>query len=124
MTAPLRELPRGRHDLTRAAVAASQRNRLLDAVAERVTAKGFTSTTIAEIVTTAGVSRRTFYEQFDSKEASFLAAHEAGLELLLESIRDAVARLPRDDWRGRTEVAIAAYLETLAKRPSAAWAFT
>jgi AcrR family transcriptional regulator len=119
-----RELPRGRHELTRAAVAASQRSRLLDAMAEVVAAKGYTAATIGEVVAEAGVSRRTFYEQFESKESCFLAAHQAGLELLLHAIHDAVARLPRDDWRARAEASVDAYLGALADRPAAAWAFT
>src|SRR4051794_21670315 len=39
MGAPARQLPRGRHELTREAIAASQRARLLDAVSEAVAEK-------------------------------------------------------------------------------------
>jgi AcrR family transcriptional regulator len=117
-------LPRGRHELTRAAVAASQRSRLLDAMVSVVAQKGYTAATVGEVVAAAGVSRRTFYEQFDGKEDCFLAAHEVGLEFLLESIRAAVGRLPRHDWRARAEASVAAYLTALADRPEAAWAFT
>jgi AcrR family transcriptional regulator len=124
VSAPARELPRGRHELTRAAVADSQRTRLLDAMAEVVAEKGYVAATVGDVVATAGVSRRTFYEQFEHKEACFLAAHQAGLELLLREIGDAVAPLPRDDWRGRAQASIDAYLRTLAERPAAAWAFT
>ena len=124
MSAPARELPRGRHDLTRAAVADSQRTRLLDAMVEVVAEKGYVAATIGDVVAAAAVSRRTFYEQFEHKEACFLAAHHAGLELLLREIRDAVAPLPRDDWRGRARASIESYLRTLADRPAAAWAFT
>ncbi|MEA2273245.1 MAG: hypothetical protein QOI98_1953 [Solirubrobacteraceae bacterium] len=119
-----RELPRGRHELTRAAVADSQRSRLLDAMAEVVADKGYVAATVGDVVAAAAVSRRTFYEQFEHKEACFLAAHQAGLELLLREIRDALAPLPRDDWRGRAQASIEAYLRTLAERPAAAWAFT
>jgi AcrR family transcriptional regulator len=119
-----RELPRGRHELTRAAVADSQRTRLLDAMAEVVAEKGYVAATVADVVAAAGVSRRTFYEQFEHKEACFLAAHRAGLELLLNEIRDAVTPLAREDWRGRARASIESYLRTLAERPSAAWAFT
>lgn len=112
------------HALTREAVARSQRTRLLDAIAEVVAEKGYAAATVADVVAAAGVSRRTFYEQFDGLESCFLAAHQAGLDLLLEAIRDAVADLPRDDRHGRAEASIAAYLGTLAERPAHAWAFT
>ena len=47
-----------------------------------------------------------------------------GMRLLLAAIHEAVTRLPREDWRARTRAALAAYLETLAAMPDAAWAYT
>src|SRR5882724_3806888 len=64
-------LPSGRHGLAREAVVASQRGRLLDAMAEVVAEKGYQATTVADVVERAGVSRRTFYEQFPDREACF-----------------------------------------------------
>jgi len=40
-TAPERRLPRGRHDLPREFVARTQRDRLIDAMARTVAAKGY-----------------------------------------------------------------------------------
>jgi AcrR family transcriptional regulator len=125
MAAPARQpLPRGRHELTREAVAASQRRRLLDAVAEAVAEKGYATTTVADVVALAAVSRRTFYEQFEDLESCFLAAYESGMELLLGEIRQAVRRLPSPTWRERVRTSVDAYLGALASRPDAAWAFT
>ena len=76
-------LPSGRHGLTRDVVVASQRTRLVDAMAQIVAEKGYPATTVADVVERAGVSRRTFYEQFADKEACFLAAYDAGLEAVL-----------------------------------------
>lgn len=100
---------------------ASQRGRMLEAMAEVVAGKGYAATTVADVIGRAGVSRRTFYEQFRDKEACFLAAYDAGVELLLGALRlddatelDLVARA-----RARTR----AYLETLASEPAFARTF-
>jgi AcrR family transcriptional regulator len=122
--AEARPLPRGRHEFTREAVSASQRARLLDAVAEAVAAKGHAATTVADVVAAAAVSRRTFYEQFPDLEACFLAAYQSGMELLLEEIRDAVRAAPDSGWRGRVATSVDAYLAALAARPAAAWSFS
>jgi len=123
--APPSQLPRGRHGYTRVAVAAAQRERLLDAVAEAVAAEGYATATVSDVVSIAAVSRRTFYEQFSDLESCFLAAYQAGMETLLEEIRAAVRLLhPEAPWRDRVAVSLEAYLEALAARPAAAWAFS
>ncbi|HEY3021063.1 MAG TPA: TetR family transcriptional regulator, partial [Solirubrobacteraceae bacterium] len=48
----------------RKAVWANQRARMLDAMARAVAAKGYARVSVADVVQLAGVSRRTFYEQF------------------------------------------------------------
>jgi AcrR family transcriptional regulator len=52
----------------------SQRQRILDAMAACCAEKTFASTTISDIVGHAGVSRATFYKQFDNKRHCFDAA--------------------------------------------------
>jgi AcrR family transcriptional regulator len=93
-------------------------------VAEAVAAKGYARTTVADVVNRAAVSRRTFYEQFPDLESCFLAAYQAGMELLLHEIRDAVRARRGADWRDRARTSVEAYLEALAARPAAAWAFS
>jgi AcrR family transcriptional regulator len=44
---------------------------------------------IEEIIGTAGVSRRTFYDHFRGKQEVFLAAMEAVTDQLLERVRAA-----------------------------------
>lgn len=117
-------LPRGRHPLTQQAVAASQRVRLLDAVARVVARKGYGAATVADVIALAGVSRRTFYEQFADLEACFLAAYEDGMRSLFDAIRRALAELPGAPVEPRIRRAVQAYLDALASRPEAAWAFT
>ena len=87
-------LPSGRHGLPRETVAASQRARMIDAMAAVVAEKGYAATTVADVVERAGVSRRTFYEQFADKEACFLAAYEVGLAVVLDRIRPRTTARP------------------------------
>jgi AcrR family transcriptional regulator len=119
------KLPRGgRHPLTQEAVAASQRERMLDAISHVVAAKGFRGATVADVIARAGVSRRTFYEQFDDLEACFLAAYERGMQGLFAAIRQALRDAPDDDWRARTRRAVHAYLQALAAAPELTWSFS
>jgi AcrR family transcriptional regulator len=76
------QLRPGRHGLSRA-VADHQRGRILDAVSEVVSEKGYVAMTVEDVIAAAGVSRRTFYDHFKGKEAAFLEAfEEAGAELI------------------------------------------
>jgi AcrR family transcriptional regulator len=120
----VRELPRGRHTFTREAVAASQRHRLREGIAEAVAAKGYAATTVADVVASAAVSRRTFYEHYGDLESCFLDAYRDGMEWLLGEIRQAVRAHPHADWRERSRISVEAYLRALAARPDAAWAFS
>ncbi|WP_433681751.1 TetR/AcrR family transcriptional regulator [Nocardia sp. CA-119907] len=85
-----RQLPRGRHGLPREEVIASQRERILSAMAEAMVENGYVGTSVAAILKRAGVSRETFYEQFRSKEDCFEAAYERAVELLIANIADAI----------------------------------
>ena len=118
-------LPRGgRHPLTQEAVTASQRARLLDAIGRVVAAKGVGAATVADVIALAGVSRRTFYEQFERLEDCFVAAYEDGMRRLFAVIREALVAQREAGWRERTAVAISAYLDALASMPDATRAFT
>lgn len=88
-----------------------QRARLLEAMVRAVAEKGYEAATVADAVRLARVSRGTFYELFESKEACLLAAYRVGYEVLEERISTAV----RDaaDWRDELRVGIRAYLQTL-----------
>jgi AcrR family transcriptional regulator len=86
LQADIRErLPKGPHQLTRKQVAASQRERILDATLDVVGEHGYAKATVAHITAAAGVSRTTFYEQFANKQEAFLTAYdEFGAEFLLD----------------------------------------
>lgn len=89
-----RRLPSGRHHLSRADVAASQRRRLLESVVTVVGEKGWTGTRIADVVAAAEVSRQTFYQHFPALDACFAEALETGLTELLARLDDEVGRSP------------------------------
>src|SRR2546421_4217944 len=119
----VRPLPRGPHHLERAVVLASQRGRMLDAMAEAVAAKGYGAATVADVVAGAGVSRRTFYEHFSDKEECFLAAYDAGVDILLGHLVEQAAAADGLDWRERTRRGVRAYLDVLAAEPAFARTF-
>jgi AcrR family transcriptional regulator len=52
-----------------------------------VARKGYPAVTIADVVAEAGVSKRTFYEHFDSKEDCLLACYVEGSSELMAAIR-------------------------------------
>ena len=79
------KLPPGRHHLTRAEVEADQRGRLVAGLGEAMAAKGFAGTTVADIIERAKVSKQTFYEHYDSKQACFMDAFARIHEQLGES---------------------------------------
>ncbi len=111
-----RPLPSGRHGLSRAEVEASQRVRMLDAVAAVVSEKGYGATTIADVVSRAGVSRSTFYEHFRSKEECFLAAFDMAIDVLLGGMAAGVEGAGFD-WRDQVRSALGSALRVLADEP-------
>jgi AcrR family transcriptional regulator len=117
-----RPLPRGPHGLERDVVVASQRGRMLAAMAGAVARKGYAGTTVADVVAGAGVSRKTFYEHFRDKEECFLAAFDTGVDLLLDAI---VSAQPPGEpsWLELTRARVRAYLDALASQPDFARTF-
>jgi AcrR family transcriptional regulator len=109
-------LPSGRHSLTRDAVLQSQRGRLLDAMAEAVAEHGYGATTIAHVVSHAGVSRKTFYEHFRDKEHCFLAMYDTGIAFVLGRLTEAIEA--EDDPRGRLLAGLRTFLEVLSEEPA------
>jgi len=115
-------LPRGRNAARREVVYESQHRRLLAAMVEAVAEKSYARVAVADVIERAGVSRKTFYEQFADKEDCFLAAYDAGVDALLVAIDRAVAGLA-PDWLAAIETGIEVYLEMLAANPAFARTF-
>ena len=83
------QLPPGRHGLSRDFVEKNQRERMLDAVADVVSFQGYAAMSVEEIVSAAGVSRRTFYDHFSDKEDAFLQAFDQVTGELLQRVNAA-----------------------------------
>lgn len=77
------DLPRGRHRLPREIVIRNQRLRLVAGVARAVAEHGYGRLTVEQVISAAGVSRATFYEQFENKRQAVLAAHDVVFERYL-----------------------------------------
>jgi AcrR family transcriptional regulator len=90
----LARLPPGRHGLPREFVARNQRDRLAAGIIATVAEHGYHDATISQIAAAAGVSRRTFYTYFASKEECFNATYDMVVQEL--------ARLGREAGEGST----------------------
>src|ERR1700677_683449 len=92
------------------------RQRLLDGLAASITERGYRASTVADIVRHAKTSKRTFYDQFPSKEQCFLELLQDDIEKLGESILAAVD--PEADWRQQIRQAVEAYVGYIESRPA------
>ena len=113
-------LPRGRHGLPREAVTESQRSRIHKAMIEVVAGRGYPETRVVDVIGVAGVSRKTFYELFDSKEDCFLAAYDVLLGNLLAEATEGYESHPGAPWAERIAAALGVLLEHLSKHPDEA----
>ena len=85
----------------------------------RVTAaKGYVSTSVADVLEASGVGRATFYELFEDKEQCFLAAHQVLVDDLLANAFEASRR--HQPWPTRVREGLAATLDWLAADPGIA----
>ncbi|MBX3587646.1 MAG: TetR/AcrR family transcriptional regulator [Ramlibacter sp.] len=95
--------------------ASEHRSRLLEGMAQAVAKKGYADTTIADVVREASVSRRTFYEHFDTKAECLVALYEATSHNTLRVLRGSID--PQRDWQAQLEQALTAYLGSMAQNP-------
>lgn len=98
----------------------SQRKRINRAMIEVVSTRGYPETRVVDVIGVAGVSRKTFYELFESKEDCFLAAYDVLLESLLGEATDAFESAAGSPWAERISAALEALLEHLARHPDEA----
>jgi len=102
--------------LSRSFLVHSQRERILDAVAQLSAEKGYANLTLDDIAERAAVSLQAFYEHFADKEDAFLVAYEVGHgkgRAIVERVHDAAP-----DWPHAVRAGIAALLEFLASEPA------
>ena len=92
------------------------RQRLLDGLAAAIDERGYRASTVADIVRHARTSKRTFYDQFASKEQCFHELLHASVELLGERISAAVN--PKADWQNQIRQAVEAYVDHIESTPA------
>ncbi len=95
---------------------AAQRARLLVEMTNIVGEKGWASTTVADAVRAAHVSRGTFYALFSSKEDCLIEGYRYGVDVLISHI-DAAVRATPGDWRVKLRAGMQSYLVSLSTRP-------
>jgi AcrR family transcriptional regulator len=86
---------------------------MVEVVAER----GAANVTVAHIVGRSGVSRRTFYELFEDREACFLAAFDDAIERIAAIVLPAYEQPSR--WREKIRGGLVALLGLLDDEPGA-----
>ncbi len=93
----------------------AQRAKLLEAMVQVVAEKGYAAATVADAVRVAKVSRGTFYELFESKQACLMEAYRLGIEVLEQRVADAVVEAKTGDEEIR--LGLRAYLRALKEEP-------
>jgi AcrR family transcriptional regulator len=111
--------PPGPEPVSRAASAADQRRRILEATADLVAEVGYANATIEQIVRRARVGYATFYKQFADKEEAFLALLDAAIERTLYVVEEAFDR-ETGPWPDKVGAGLGALLELVAAHPNVA----
>jgi AcrR family transcriptional regulator len=81
--APPAPLPAGRHSLPAAYVSANQRERILHATVASLLKKGYTATTVADIVADAHLTRAVFYHHFRDKQEVLTEINQAHFQQMM-----------------------------------------
>lgn len=111
--------PSGPRRLPGDLVRAIQRERLLVGMLGAVSAVGYRSMNVQDVIERAGVSRPTFYEHFSNKDDCFLAAFDTCAQRLRDQVATA-ADGGGDVWRDRIRAGFGALLAFTAAEPEAA----
>jgi AcrR family transcriptional regulator len=112
------QFPSGIRSLPSDLVSAVQRERLLAAMLRATAELGYREVSVQDVLDRAGVSRPTFYEHFENKEACFLAAFDAAAARLRERIE--TATLEGGNWRERLRFGLEELLRFVTEDPDAA----
>lgn len=92
------------------------RRRLLDGLAESIAERGYRATTVADVVRGAKTSKRTFYDEFASKEECFVELLAANNDDLIARITAAVDGEATPD--EQVAAAVGAYVAHIDSRPA------
>jgi AcrR family transcriptional regulator len=113
---PSRAIKRGPSRVPPEVVAATQRERLFDALAQTVARKGYTAARVSDICDAAGVTRPAFYALFEGKEDAFLATYRYGTDAVLRAMESGYQEA--GDWRVGVRTALRILLKVLASVPA------
>lgn len=102
--------------MTATPVLASVADRLLEGLAASIGERGYRETTVADVVRHARTSKRTFYEQFASKEECLVELLRRNNEELIASILAGVDA--EADWQVQVRQAVSAYVDHIEARPA------
>ncbi len=105
--------------LSREFVAVHKRRRIMDAIAELTAEQGYDATKIGDIVSRAGVARKTLYDNFEGKEEVFLAAFDTAVDEVLQQVEADCAEV-EGNWEDRVQAGLASFLRYVAENPALA----
>lgn len=108
-----------RPEISREFIAGHKRRRIMDAIAELTAEQGYDATKIGDIVSRAGVARKTLYDNFEGKEEVFLTAFDTAVEEAVGRVEGACAKV-EGSWEKRLEAGLAAFLGFVAENPALA----
>ena len=110
-----RRLPPGRSG-DRDAARREQRERLFAAVVASCEEKGFDATSVEDLLKISGVSRATFYEQFDDKLDCFRAAEDEMVAAAISAVADEFGG--EGDAIRRPRAALEAFIRLIVDQPA------
>jgi AcrR family transcriptional regulator len=113
------KFPSGIRKLPSELVSAVQRERILAAMLRACSEIGYLKVNVQDVIDRAGVSRPTFYEHFDNKEACFLAAFDTTAACLRERVSTAADK-GGGCWRDRLRFGLETLLHFASTEPDAA----
>jgi AcrR family transcriptional regulator len=112
-----RATPEERAAVTRAAIGADQRQRILRATGELVAKRGYHAVSVELIVKRARVSFKTFYKHFSGKEECFLELFDTVTAKARESVTAAVAAESDSPWPRQVIAALRAIFDGILADP-------
>jgi AcrR family transcriptional regulator len=108
----------GANGVPREQVSEIQRSRMLTAAAEAVEEVGYARLTVAQVISRARVSRKTFYDLFEDREDCFLAAFDQTVDQLGGLVSEAYAG--EAGWRDGVRAGLVAMLRFMDDEPGLA----
>jgi AcrR family transcriptional regulator len=89
----------------------SEREQVLAAMLQVVSARGYETTTVAEVIARAGVSQGTFDQHFEGKQQCFLAAFDAAIDVAVAYTSNSYEAAAGRPWPDRVAAGLEALVE-------------